>query len=279
MKKLIPMLLLLVAALHPAMASAKQKVVTVENEVQFVAALGSNTTIKIPGDVRLNLSRVLAGIKQLDYYRALERGTNGIMAGDTFDGLELIIAGVQNLTIEGQGTMPVLIEVEPRYANVLRFLRCSNIRLKNLKVGHTTDNPGYCSGGVLDFRDCTKIAVEQCALYGCGIEGITAQNCQDIAVRQTSIHDCTYGIMTLNNTQNVTFNDCIFHNNKEFSLVNIDDLGQNIKFDNCTFTDNQGTLFYVESRIRLNNCTIRHSGDTVGDTRNVVHTGCDWQLR
>jgi len=99
----------------------------------------------------------------------------------------------------------------PRYADVLGFERCAGLTLRGFTAGHTEEK-GYCTGGVLYFDLCDDAVIDGCALFGCGIMGITASNCDDMNVSNTEIYDCEYGAVTLNDS-NAVFDSCDIHDN------------------------------------------------------------------
>ena len=59
----------------------------------------------------------------------------------------------------------------PRYAAVMRFESCRNLRFEGFTAGHT-DGAGTCTGAVLNFANCTDVEVDRCDLYGCGTYGV-----------------------------------------------------------------------------------------------------------
>ena len=130
------------------------------------------------------------------------------------DGYEIVIHDIRNLTIDAGNPVrgKAEIVVEPRYANVLTFENCDNIRLNDLTMGHTPDQ-GYCTGGVLCFRDCGSAAIDGMDLYGCGTYGIIAERVGSIQALNSVIHDCTYGLLDFTQVGSaafgyVTFRDC-----------------------------------------------------------------------
>lgn len=120
-----------------------QNSVTVTTADEFLAAIAPDTEIIVDAEL-IDFSKATGyGNANGEYYRW----------EDPFDGPELIITGVSNLTIRGAGedhTVNVLSAV-PRYAYVVMFENCSNIHVKGLTVGHTKE-PGSCRGGVLGFQ-------------------------------------------------------------------------------------------------------------------------------
>ena len=82
-----------------------------------------------------------------------------------YGGCQLDISDVYGLSLIGRGQVSIL--ARPRYAEVLSFSGCWDLRLENLTLGHTTQ-PGGCASGVLNLSDCENVSVEDCRLFGCG---------------------------------------------------------------------------------------------------------------
>lgn len=167
-----------------------QNQVTVTTVDEFLAAIAPNTEIIVDAEL-LDLSTAKGyGKNKTDYYDWAE----------AYDGPELYITEVSNLTIRGANedhTVNVISSV-PRYSNVLNFFNCANIMVKGLTVGHT-EEPGYCLGGVLFFLNCQDILVEDCGLFGCGTLGVKAESSKNIQVINNDIYDCSVGGVELIN--------------------------------------------------------------------------------
>lgn len=161
-----------------------QNQVTVTTVDEFLAAIAPNTEIIVDATL-LDLSTSKGyGEAKTDYYYWAE----------AYDGPELYITAVSNLTIRGASedhTVNVISSV-PRYSNVLNFFNCSNIMVEGLTAGHT-EEPGYCQGGVLFFLNSQDILVEDCGLFGCGTVGVRGENSKDLQIINNDIYDCTVG--------------------------------------------------------------------------------------
>ena len=180
-----------------------QNQVTVTTVDEFLAAIAPNTEIIVDAEL-IDLSKATGyGKINGDYYYWAEE----------FDGPELFITGVSNLTIRGSSedhNMNVISSV-PRYSDVLNFFNCSNVMVTGLTAGHT-EEPGYCMGGVLSFMNCQDILVEDCGLFGCGTLGVKAESSKNIQIINNDIYDCTVGGVELNycddvNVDGNTFRD------------------------------------------------------------------------
>ena len=168
-----------------------------------------------------------------------DTGNNYVKLERVHDGVEILIVGVRNLSIEtggflAEGTAEIV--VEPRYANVLTFLDCDRVSLSRLVLGHTPDK-GYCTGGVLRFADCGSAALADLDLYGCGTYGIIAERCGSIQTVDSVIRDCSYGIMSLAQVADAGFGGCVFRDCEGFDMIGLRD-GSSAFFLSCAFVDN-----------------------------------------
>ena len=185
----------------PEVAVSEDGKVHVTTVDEFLAAIAPDTTVYLEPGVYDLSTAAGCGVTETDRYRWDLR----------FDGPSLVITGVDGLTIEGAGAESVTIAAVPRYADVLGFERCAGLTLRGFTAGHTEEK-GYCTGGVLYFDLCDDAVIDGCALFGCGIMGITASNCDDMNVSNTEIYDCEYGAVTLNDS-NAVFDSCDIHDN------------------------------------------------------------------
>lgn len=200
----------------PEVASTPEVAVSEDGKVhvttvdEFLAAIAPDTTIYLEPGVYDLSTAAGCGVTETDRYCWDLR----------FDGPSLVITGVDGLTIEGAGAESVTIAAVPRYADVLGFERCAGLTLRGFTAGHTEEK-GYCTGGVLYFDLCDDAVIDGCALFGCGIMGITAGSCADMNVSNTEIYDCEYGAVTLNDS-NAVFDNCDIHDNggPDFQLYN-----------------------------------------------------------
>ena len=171
-----------------------QNQVTVTTVDEFLAAIAPNTEIIVDAEL-IDLSKATGyGKTNGDYYYWEEE----------FDGPELFIAEVSNLTIRGSGEdhNANVISSVPRYSDVLNFFNCSNIMVTGLTAGHTVE-PGYCVGGVLFFMNCQDVLVEDCGLFGCGTLGVKAESSKNIQIINNDIYDCSVGGVELTNCDDV----------------------------------------------------------------------------
>lgn len=276
MKKTIIILLSAVAITSCALlkaAPAAEKTIHVSTAQEFIEAIGSNRTVIIDESF-MELTPALLDAKnkalKVSYDQAATTSKK-VFYVDEFDGPELHIANVQNLKIVA-GQDIVVLQVDPRYANVISFERSSGITLKGITFGHSEE--GYCSQGVLGFENCSDVIVDRCDLFGCGTEGINVQSCSNVMFKATKIRDCSYHIMHLGSSSHITFDGCQFFRNREFSQVNIYEC-TNVLFDNCMFANNTGELFNVQCPITLKDCVILHDTMFWGDEEgNVEYINC-----
>lgn len=171
-----------------------QTQVTVANADEFLSAIAPNTEIILHADL-IDLSEAAGYGKTKGEYYYWDEG---------FDGPELRITNVSNLTIRGSGEdhSANVISAVPRYANVLTFENCSNIHTVGFTAGHTKE-PGYCIGGVLCFRNCQEILVEDCGLFGCGTLGVMGESSKEMQIVNNDIYECSVGGVEFSNCDQV----------------------------------------------------------------------------
>lgn len=192
-----------------------RKEVSVHTADELLAAIAPDTEIVLEEELYDLSTAAGYGEADADYYYWEE----------TYDGPNLVIIGVDNLTIrsaDGDRNGHTIAAI-PRYAHVLTFERCTNITLSGFTAGHTRE-PGACIGGVLMIRDCDGVDVTGCGLFGCGILGVQAETSGNIRVLDCDIYECSAGGISMYQVNGVTVDGCTFR-----------DLGgDSLMLDSCT---------------------------------------------
>ena len=255
-----------------AMAKKEIAVTTLE---EFLDAIGSGKNVRLNAEILL--SRAVESEKDFGYAPP-EPGNKALRWERAFDGFELVISGVKNLTIRC-GPDGSLVTA-PRYSFVLNFEDCRGITLEGLTAGHTVG--GTCEGGVLRFADCKDIAIKDCDLYGCGTEGLLLENVDGLTMEGGSIYECTYDIMTALDSKNLTFRGCTFRDNREYNLIGLAGV-TGMLFEDCLFEDNRGGVFFGGTwwgdggceDVLVKNCTFHDNYiDVFVDNEAVEFEGC-----
>ena len=176
--------------------------ITVTSADEFLAAIGPDRTIVLDG----------AGFSLAD---ASDYGAAGGLYyrwEETYDGPQLVISGVSNLTIRAaaEDSRATVLTAMPRYANVMGFVFCDHVTLSGLTLGHS-EGSSECSGDVLEFENCTDVTLNGCRLYGCGTLGVNAWYCASLWLTDCEIYDCSIGGVVLGNVDSVTFQNCSIH--------------------------------------------------------------------
>ena len=259
MKKLTLLLAVLVLTGQALLASSapKPKTVHVTTADEFLEAIASNCIIVLDADY-YDLTAAIQ--ERPDLFMSDDRPISYV---DQFDGPELHVNDVQNLTIQvgaTEGGVSTIL-IDPRYAFVIYFESCKGITLDGVTFGHTEE--GYCDRGVLGFEACENVHIKNCDLFGCGTEGIDVSGCDGFLFENSKIRDCSYYIMHVSNCSNVHFVSSQFFRNREFEQVSISG-SDDVSFVNCMFANNEGPLFNVSSPVALNNCVILHLADELG---------------
>lgn len=247
--------------------------VTASTVDEFLAAIAPDTCITLELGV-YDLS------KAADYGKT---GGEYYVWTETYDGYELIINNVRNLRINGTSADEVILSAQPRYADVLGFRGCENISIDDITLGHT-EEPGACAGGVLEFQATEGVLIDDCALYGCGILGVTAYDCINVRVEDTEIYDCSSGAAYIESCYNVSFDDCEIYecmgnalftveSSSEVAILNseiyknttmclvMSDYSEGVylggvKAENNSYTQDGGVLFAVRYPIVVDGCDL-----------------------
>jgi len=175
---------------------------------------------------------------------------------DCYDGLEIVVQGVDGLTISGgsDDMADTELVIEPRYGTVLNFYSCQDITLDHLTLGHT--DQGDCSGNVLFFSNSQGITLDNVDLYGCGVLGISLWNCLgNMEVTDSVIRDCAYGPLNIEDTTgDITLRDCVLTGSRGGGYYDMDE-DVYLSFINCTFGEWESNVLYFHDDIYFENCT------------------------
>ena len=176
----------------------KDGVYTVSTVDEFIAAIGSDREIRLePGIYDLSTASTYAK----------ETGNENCRWEEVYDGYELVITSLANLTITGAGKDSVTISATPRYAQILRLNGCRNVSMTGFTAGHTKE-PGACVGGVVYLDYCSDISIRDVGLYGCGVTGVYADNCSGVSVANSDIYECSYNGIQLVGSHHVDVVNC-----------------------------------------------------------------------
>lgn len=169
------------------------------------------------------------------YYDVLDFQTNmsTVFKEEVFDGMELVVSDVSDITIVGDSS---ILLVSPRYANVLSFRNCKNIKLIGLTLGHTPRR-GECAGAVLRFENCENIQLDSLDLFGCGTYGIELFNCKNVKTNGIKIYECTYGALNVNNSNLEISNSMIYDCNKTAGCI-VEAIDSQLDFNNVSIFNN-----------------------------------------
>lgn len=178
-------------------STGEQTQVHVSTVDEFLKALAPDTEIILDAEFYDLSTATGYGTQNSTYYRWEE----------VFDGVQLTIQNLSNLTIraEGDDVKAHTVSARPRYAHVINFENCSNIMVEGFTSGHTIE-PGSCCGGVIGFYNCEDVLVNNCGLYGCGVVGVWAENTKGVQVTNSDIYECSWGGVYMMFCKDVTFN-------------------------------------------------------------------------
>lgn len=199
---------------------------------ELLAAIAPNTTILLrAGEYDLSTAADYGQEETRGYYSwALVPG-----------GCTLCIRNVDGLQLLGQGEVSLL--ARPRYAEVLSFSGCADLRLEGLTLGHTQE-PGICAAGVLSCSSCDHVNVEGCRLYGCGSVGLTSSDCRGLILQGCRIDGCSSGAVLAYGSRDLRLVDCALCDNGQgkensgYELITADRC-RDLALVNCEISGNR----------------------------------------
>jgi hypothetical protein len=204
-----------------ALCLGAQSPVRVATARELVEAIANRTVLLAPGQYLLS--------------EVAQTANPAVSWQKTFDGPELVITGVNNLTLRAPQGATLL--ASPRYAFTLAFSDCHDLILEGLTIGHT--EAGFCAGGVIWLDACTGVRVERCELFGSGTVGIGAIDSSGITVQDSTIRDCTDGALSLTRVQDLRFQKVLINGNGSSPLISIDS-STSVVFESCRILRNTG---------------------------------------
>lgn len=221
---------------------------------ELVEAIRPQAKIMIePG--RYNLTDFLSGFPNVRDWDAWNDEHEYVQIIDTFDGLELVVKNVTDLTVEGgsDDSADTEIVIEPRYAAVLNFSGCTGIELGCLTMGHT--DTGDCSGDVLCFDNTKNIFLRSLDLYGCGVYGIGCNDfCGNLYVSDSTIRDCELGPFDIYNGEgNFEFTACKFFGNGGGGVFEFNEASR-LSFIACAFGQKESNDWYSDESASFEDC-------------------------
>ena len=179
----------------PAAAQPENRV-EVGTVDELLAAIAPNTTVVLKeGDYDLSTAS--------DY--CIEDGGGYYSWELILGGAQLNISGIEGLRLVGQGQVSILARC--RYADVIRFSYCQDLRLEGLILGHT-QAPSGCTGDVLNLYACDNVTLENCRLFGCGVVGLTATQSKSVFLRNSQIDSCSNGAVVASGCRDMRLEDC-----------------------------------------------------------------------
>ena len=175
---------------------------------------------------------------------------------DCYDGAEVIIKNVKNLSVSGGGDAmgDTEIVIEPEYGTVFSFKSCSGVKLSNLTLGHTQE--AVCSGNVVDLIACENVELRNMDLYGCGVIGL---NCEggtgDVFVYDSLLRDCSDGPISIyGGAGKFEFRDCSFTGSAGGGYFDGGGRAQ-VGFYNCVFDMYETYRWKYAEGVETENCT------------------------
>ena len=256
------------APIQPTQPQLEIHVKTVD---ELIAAIGPNKDIVLEGEFYDFSKATGYGTSNGDYY----------YWEDVHDGPGLVIRNIDNMTIRSiDGDVKKhTISAVPRYADVLAFSACSNVTLSGFTAGHTME-PGSCAGGVIEFRDCDNMQVDNCGLYGCGILGVYAEYSKNIYVTNSDIYECSQGGIQMRSTDNITISGNTFRDlgGEETSFISCTNINLDGQLLNPK-SDQQKAPLQIEDEVVIDENDLHNQGEVITAFANALFSGDEASMK
>jgi len=205
--------------------------VTVHNVDELLAAIAPDAVIQLePGTYNLSGATGYGLPSENPYYGWTEK----------YDGFELMLQNVKNLTIRGSGKVNTTLECDPRSASVINLKNCENVTLEDFTAGHTLEL-GECSSGVIYLQNCTGTDMNRLGIYGCGMVGLQAEYSKDISLMDSDVYDCSSSAVQLASCENVSIAGTRIYRigSQEYGGYTyfMIDSSQDVTVENCEISD------------------------------------------
>jgi len=205
-----------------------------ESETQEIAVSSADELLECLGPNR----RIILSAGDYDVTAVAEKMADFpfLLREGVYDGVQLIVNNLENLTlVSAQGARPH-IYVAPEYAFPLMFRNCRNVTIEGMRIGHFPQE-GSCLGGVIALHGCQNVQVVDTELYGCGTVGIEIVDGDAIAVEGCVIEKCNTGFANITKTTNVSIRETIIRDNMVVDGIVLSN-ADGVTISDCTFERN-----------------------------------------
>lgn len=205
--------------------------VSVHNVDELLAAIAPDTVIQLePGTYNLSGAKGYGLPSESPYYAWTEK----------YDGFELMLQNVKNLTIRGSGKVNTTLECDPRSASVINLKNCENVTLEDFTAGHTLEL-GQCSSGVIYLQNCTGVGMNRLGIYGCGMIGLQTADSKGISLADSDVYDCSRSAAEIISCEDVSISGTRIYRigSEEYGGYTYFDISisQNVTVENCEISD------------------------------------------
>lgn len=230
--------------------------VSVHNVDELLAAIAPDTVIQLEsGTYNLSGAKGYGLPSESPYYAWTEK----------YDGFELMLQNVKNLTIRGSGKVSTTLECGPRSASVINLKNCENVTLEDFTAGHALEL-GECSSGVIYLQNCTGTDMNRLGIYGCGMIGLQAADSKDISLADSDVYDCSSSAAEIISCEDVSISGTrIYRIGSEgyggYTYFDISS-SRNVTVENCEISDS--SLMYLAI---VSGSTVQMKGNLFSNNR------------
>jgi hypothetical protein len=219
------------------------QVISVSDAAQFAAALGPDRTIVL---------------RKGDYSWAGAKGVaNDCLSWKGEGGEELLISGLQNLTLRGADGARLLSE--SGRAPLIGLSDCRNVTFDNLRfvqgglhaesvAGLVLDRCSFEGGRArtIELWECSGVSLRRCELRGAAEGALSVSYAQGLEIRASRISGCEgYPLLYAEGSEGMSFEGTTFEGNRGGTFIEsyAESEGEPPRFRDCVFLDNEFDWF------------------------------------
>lgn len=236
-----------------AAPNANSSVVTINSTEELLEAIAPGASISVaPGYYNMSDYIEELWMTEGDDWNARH---DYVQLSDCYDGVEIVIQNVDGLSITGgsEDVTEVELVVNPRYADVLKFQNCENIKLSTLTLGHT--ETGECAGSVVLLSACENVELRNVDLYGCGVIALECEaGTGDVSVYDSALRDCSFGPLSIDSgTGKFDFYDCALTGSEGGGYYGAG--RAEVSFYRCVFGERETDYWAFRDDVHTEDCT------------------------
>jgi hypothetical protein len=247
-RRISPVLFLLLAAAGAFAQSKGAQAVTVSNAKELLLAIAPDRTIVL---------------KKGDYVLRSAYGTTSKYATwvDGDDGKELSLSKLANLTIRGDDGARIVSD--SGLSSILGIYDSTNVTLDNIVFSRAAKSGSDVGAGSLYAESVKGLVVDRCAFEGDTTTAIELWECEGVSIKRSAVSDATSGAISASYTHDLVVSSSKVTGCEGYPLLYLEE-SDKVLFESTSFEGATGGNFieiYAESgsveSVRFEDCVFK----------------------